>query len=63
MDANILLSLINTKLRDFYDSLDSLCDDLGYDIEEINKSLNNIGYYYDDNINQFREMGDSEWDD
>ena len=53
MDANILLSLINTKLRDFYDSLDSLCDDLGYDIEEINKSLNNIGYYYDDNINQF----------
>ena len=27
-EPNMLLSVINTKLRDFYDSLDSLCDDL-----------------------------------
>ncbi|HJB69908.1 MAG TPA: DUF4250 domain-containing protein, partial [Candidatus Flavonifractor avistercoris] len=27
-DPVILLSVINTKLRDFYPSLDALCDDL-----------------------------------
>ena len=27
-DPNILLSYINTKLRDQYPSLDALCDDL-----------------------------------
>ena len=27
-DANILFSVLNTKLRDFYGSLDALCDDL-----------------------------------
>ena len=52
-DPNILLSVINTKLRDFYDSLDSLCDDLDYDINEINDILNSIGYYYDSTKNQF----------
>ena len=30
-DPNILLSVINMKLRDFYSSLDKLCDDLDYD--------------------------------
>ncbi len=53
MDANILLSIINTKLRDFYDSLDSLCDDLNYDKNEITNKLNSIDYYYDSNLNQF----------
>ena len=52
-DPNILLSVINTKLRDFYDSLDSFCDDLDYDINEINDILNSIGYYYDSIKNQF----------
>ncbi len=52
-DPNILLSVINTKLRDFYDNLEELCDDLDYDIEEVNSILNNNGYYYDNKINQF----------
>ena len=30
-DPVILLSVINTKLRDFYPSLDALCDDLQVD--------------------------------
>ena len=34
-DPNMLLSLINTKLRDFYRNLDDLCDDLDYDKDEI----------------------------
>ena len=39
-DPNILLSVINTKLRDFYSSLDDLCDDLDYSKEEVEKRLN-----------------------
>ena len=28
MDVNLLVSIVNTKLRDHYSSLDELCDDL-----------------------------------
>ena len=52
-DPNMLLSIINTKLRDFYESLEDLCEDLDYDIEEINEILNNNGYYYNNDKNQF----------
>lgn len=52
-DPNILLSVINTKLRDFYDSLDLLCDDLDYNKDEIEEILSKIDYYYDLNKNQF----------
>ncbi len=52
-DPNILLSMINTKLRDFYSSLEDLCEDLDYDIEEIDEILNSIGYYYNSDKNQF----------
>ena len=38
-EPNILLSVINTKLRDEYDSLDALADDLDWSIEEINMIL------------------------
>lgn len=53
MDLNILLSLINTKLRDNYDNLEDLCEDLDYDIDDLNQKLNSINYYYDEKINQF----------
>lgn len=52
-DPNILLSFINTKLRDAYDSLVLLCEDLDYDEEEVRKVLENINYFYDDRVNQF----------
>lgn len=52
-DPVILLSVINTKLRDFYDSLDSLCDDLDESKEEIEKILLGYGYIYDSSLNQF----------
>ena len=38
----VLLSYINTKLRDNYSSMDELCDDLDYDKSEIDSLLNNI---------------------
>ena len=53
-DPNILLSYINLKLRDFYDSLDLLCDDLDVSKEEIIDTLKSIGYSYDDKTNQFK---------
>ena len=50
----ILLSFINTKLRDEYSSLDDLCEDLDLDIDIVNKSLNSIGYDYNKELNQFK---------
>ncbi|HIT85397.1 MAG TPA: DUF4250 domain-containing protein [Candidatus Ornithomonoglobus intestinigallinarum] len=52
-DPAILLSVINTKLRDFYPSLDALCDDLNADKSEIEASLSAIGYKYSELRNQF----------
>ena len=53
-DPAILLSVINTRLRDFYPSLDALCDDLDEDKEEIIKALSLIGYSYDEEKNAFK---------
>jgi len=52
-DPAMLLSFINLKLRDFYSSLNDLCQDLGLDAEEVKSKLAVIDYYYDENSNQF----------
>ena len=52
-DNYMLLSFINMKLRDFYDNLDSLCDDLDYSKEEIIERLESIDYFYDEANNKF----------
>lgn len=52
-DPNILFSLLNMKLRDFYSSLDALCDDLYEDRQEIEQLMHNAGYIYDPNSNSF----------
>ena len=52
-DADMVLSIINMKLRDFYGSLDALCEDLDEDKEQIQKTLSGIGYTYDGEKNQF----------
>ena len=52
-DPVILLSFINTKLRDEYDDLDALCEGLGCASEDILKPLNALGYRYDAEHNQF----------
>ena len=53
MDPNILVSMVNMKLRDFYSSIDDLCDDLDENKEEIDNILNSIGYFYSKENNQF----------
>lgn len=52
-DPVILLSYINTQLRDFYSSLDELCKSLNVKQEDIESKLSTINYKYDDKINQF----------
>ena len=52
-DPAMLLSFINLKLRDYYSSLDKLCDDLDIDRTEIEDKLSSIDYHYDKEKNQF----------
>lgn len=52
-DPMILLSYINTKLRDEYASLDLLCGDLQVEREEIEKTLYAIDYQYSTELNKF----------
>lgn len=52
-DPAILLSFINTKLRDFYPDLDMLCNELELSKNEIENKLSKIDYYYDTKLNQF----------
>ncbi|HCW52826.1 MAG TPA: DUF4250 domain-containing protein [Clostridium sp.] len=54
MDAYILLSVINTKLRDEYSSLNVLCDDMDIDKELVESKLASVDYTYDESINQFK---------
>jgi hypothetical protein len=54
IDPNILLSIINTKLRDQYASLDILCYDLELTKEYILNRLKEIGYNYNEEKNQFK---------
>ena len=50
----MLMSLINTLLRDEYDSLDSLCSDRDIDKAELINKLKEAGFEYLPQINQFR---------
>lgn len=52
-DPVMLLSFVNLKLRDFYDSLEELCDDLDVSAQEIEDKLKLAGYTYDSVQNQF----------
>ena len=52
-DPVMLLSYINTLLRDNYSSLDELSSSMGVDAEEISSRLEAIGYSYDAQQNRF----------
>lgn len=54
MDPYILLSVVNTKLRDEYSSLDLLCDDLDVEQIKIIEKLESIDYKYNCEENQFK---------
>lgn len=52
-DPNMLLSVINMKLRDFYPSLDALCEDMDEDPDDMIRRLEEAGYKYDPELNRF----------
>ncbi|MCI6054200.1 DUF4250 domain-containing protein [Dysosmobacter sp.] len=52
-DPCILLSYVNTKLRDQYPSLAALCADLDADEADLCRALAGLDYRYDPVYNQF----------
>ena len=52
-DPFILLSFINTRLRDRYSSLDALCDDMNVSRSDIEARIGAVGYVYDSTLNKF----------
>ena len=52
-DALMLLSFVNTRLRDDRIMLDSFCSQFNVSKEEIMQKLDSIGYTYNDELNKF----------
>ena len=52
-DAMMLLSAVNTKLRDFYGNLDELCEDMDENKDNLIEKLKAIDYEYDEKLNRF----------
>ena len=52
-DPVILLSYVNTQLRDYYDSLEALCTCRGLKRKELVEKLKSIDYESDERSNQF----------
>ncbi len=53
-DPMILLSVVNTHLRDDCPSLDALCERLDIEREELEARLEAVGFAYDAEQNRFR---------
>lgn len=52
-DPMMLMSFINMKLRDFYSSLDALCEDLEISREELEERLGKAGFEYSEENKRF----------
>ena len=52
-DPVILLSYVNTQLRDYYPNLEELCKSLCIEPAQIEEPLHAIGYVYNPARNQF----------
>ena len=52
-DPIILLSYVNTKLRDQYPTLDDLCGGLYIELVELVRKLETVNYRYSAEHNQF----------
>ncbi|MBR4708163.1 MAG: DUF4250 domain-containing protein [Pseudobutyrivibrio sp.] len=53
-DPVMLLSVVNTALRDYYSSFDALVEDNEVDGDEILSKLASIDYHYDVALNKFK---------
>lgn len=52
-DPMMLLSFVNTQLRDFYPNLEELAKGFDADAEQIIEKLRGIDYEYDAALNKF----------
>lgn len=52
-DPMLLVSVVNTKLRDYYPNLDMLCEELQLEKESLIAKLAEIDYEYDPVQNRF----------
>ena len=52
-DVFMLLSFVNLKLRDFYSSLDEMCEDMNINKQELCATLNSAGFEYSEENNKF----------
>ncbi len=52
-DPAILMSYVNTLLRDRYPSLDALCEDMGIDRAALEARLGAAGFEYNAPLNKF----------
>ena len=53
-DPMILLSFVNTKLRDEYSTLEEFCKEHNLDVEALKKKLEEIGFQYNTELKQFK---------
>lgn len=52
-DPIILVSYVNTKLRDHFATLEEFCYTYDVDEEELRSTLSSVDYQYDETTNQF----------
>ena len=52
-DPVMLLSVVNTRLRDQYENLDCFCENHNIEKNKLIKILADIDYVYDEQSNQF----------
>ena len=50
----MLLSFVNTKLRDQFENLESFCDYYDLSQEDLEAKLKSIDYTYNKELNQFK---------
>ena len=53
-DPMILLSFVNTKLRDEFTDLEEGCKEEDISIESLKEQLESIGFQYNETIRQFK---------
>ena len=52
-DPIMLMSWVNMKLRDFYPSLETMCEDLEIPLDELVEKLSAAGFEYNAQLNKY----------
>ena len=52
-DPMMLYSVVNTKLRDYYSSLEAMCEDMNLSQQELEETLRAAGFEDNKELNKF----------